>query len=73
MEILPEQRSDDGPERGLSRRSVLERSAASVGIALTGSFTELFGSEALAPDSVRERPAARLRVRDPGPFRNERR
>jgi secreted PhoX family phosphatase len=43
-------------ERGLSRRSVLERSAAGVGIALTGGFTGLFGSEAAAHRGRHPRP-----------------
>ena len=42
---------------GLSRRSMLGRSAAGLGIALTGSLNGLFGSEALG-HGVRQRPPA---------------
>ena len=42
---------------GLSRRSMLGRSAAGLGIALTGSLNGLFGSDALG-HGVRQRPPA---------------
>jgi uncharacterized protein len=42
---------------GLSRRSVLERSAAGVGIVLTGGFSGMFGAEAAAQRG-RHRPPA---------------
>jgi uncharacterized protein len=43
-------------ERGLSRRTVLERSAAGVGIALTGGFSGMFGAEAAAQRGRHHRP-----------------
>jgi hypothetical protein len=45
MATSPQPRPDaDDDERGLSRRTVLTRSASTVGLALTGSFTGLFGT-----------------------------
>src|SRR5688500_4641554 len=38
-----------GPQDGLSRRAVLGRSAAGVGIALSGSFGGLFGAAPACP------------------------
>jgi uncharacterized protein len=43
-------------EAGLSRRSVLERSAAGVGIVLTGGFSGMFGAEAAGHRGRRQRP-----------------
>ena len=49
MATSPQVQPDPSDEQGgLSRRSMLGRSAAGVGIAVTGSFSGLFGSEALA-------------------------
>ena len=56
MAISPERHPEPGVPKGLSRRAVIERSAAGVGIALSGSFTGLFGSEALAHRGPRPRP-----------------
>jgi uncharacterized protein len=56
MAISPQLQPDPDEQRGLSRRSVLERSAAGVGIALSGSFSGLFGSEALAHRGPHPRP-----------------
>jgi secreted PhoX family phosphatase len=57
MSTSPEVRFDGKPDdepSGLSRRSVLARSATGVGIALSGSYTGLFGA---APASAKD-PAA---------------
>ncbi|MEA2227131.1 MAG: uncharacterized protein QOF04_761 [Solirubrobacteraceae bacterium] len=57
---------DDGAPRGLSRRSVLTRSATGVGIALSGSFSGLFGAGATAADA-----RGRGRDRDRGDRRRD--
>ena len=54
MAMPPQPRPDaDDDERGLSRRTVLTRSASTVGLALTGGFTGLFGTDAVAQDGKR--------------------
>ena len=58
MAISPQRHPDTDGTNGLSRRSVIERSAAGVGIALTGSFSGLFGSEAVAHRGRHPRPPA---------------
>ena len=65
METTSQRQPDDG---GLSRRSMLERSAAGVGIALTGGVSGLFGSEAVAHRGGHPRPPAGYGplVQDPG-------
>ena len=45
--------NDIAAERGISRRSVLSRGAAGLGIALTGSLNGLFGTTASAHGAAR--------------------
>jgi hypothetical protein len=56
--VLSDQHHDHDPQNGVSRRSLLSRSAASgLGIALVGSLEGLFGASAAAePDSGRGKP-----------------
>jgi secreted PhoX family phosphatase len=45
LRVISEPESDRAVDRGVSRRYVLTRSAAGVGIALTGSYAGLFGAD----------------------------
>jgi uncharacterized protein len=66
MATSPQPRPDaDDDERGLSRRTVLTRSASTVGLALTGSFTGLFGTEAVAKDGKHRGPGYGPLIDDP--------
>jgi hypothetical protein len=44
LRMIRDRDTDAGEPAGLSRRSVLTRSATGVGIALTGSYAGLFGA-----------------------------
>ena len=50
---------DIAAERGLSRRTVLSRAAAGLGIALTGSLNGLFGTTASAAGAAAPPATAR--------------
>jgi uncharacterized protein len=59
MATTPSRRESDlETPAGLSRRSMLGRSAAGVGIAVTGSFSGMFGAEAVAHGGRHPRPPA---------------
>ena len=53
-EVRPESAAD--ARRGLSRRSVLSRSATSVGIVLSGGFSGLFGGSKTETAPFKEEP-----------------
>jgi hypothetical protein len=54
MATSPDAPSAPAKDHGLSRRSVLTRSAAGLGIALSGSLNGLFGTESALGDNHRD-------------------
>jgi secreted PhoX family phosphatase len=66
-------------DHGISRRSLLSRSATGVGIALTGNLTGLFGTGAAGLTFSRDKQTLFANVQSPGhvfaiegPFRKQR-